>query len=115
VNRSERRAHWRQQNRARIAALSPLWNEPRSTDRAITLHINELVLHGFPLQTRHAIGDATQSELTRLLSATGLPQFVKTQGRSDAIDGGSFKLTPASRPAAVGSLIANAVYGGQRR
>jgi hypothetical protein len=115
VNRSERRAHWRQQNRARVAASAPLRNEPHSTNRAITLHINELVLHGFPPQTRHAIGDAAQSELTKLLSATGLPEFAKTQANSPAIDGGSFKLTPATRPGAVGSLIANAVYGGHRR
>lgn len=115
MNRSERRAHWRQQNRTRIAASSPLRNDTRSTNRAITLHINELVLHGFPLKARHAIGDATQSELARLVSATGLPQFVKTQGYSDAVDGGSFKLTPTTKPTAVGSLIANAVYGGQRR
>ena len=113
MNRSERRAQWRQQHRARVD--KPAHNDVRPASRVVTLHINELVLHGFPLQIRYAVGDATQSELTRLLSSSGLPEFIKTQRGSDAIDGGSFKLTPATRPHAVGSLIANAVYGGQRR
>lgn len=108
MNRSERRAQWRQQHRAQT-------NDARPANRVVTLHINELVLHGFPLQIRHAVGDATQSELTRLLTSTGLPEFVQTRSNSDAIDGGSFNLTPATRPHAVGSLIANAVYGGQKR
>ena len=110
MNRSERRAQMRQQNRARSSAP----NEARPTNRVIALHINELVLHGFPLKSRHAVGDATQLELTRLLS-TGLPEFVKTQSDSNAIDGGSFNLTPATKPHVVGNLIANAVYGGQKR
>src|SRR5215203_5772970 len=105
MNRSERRAQWRQQHRAQL-------NDARPASRVVSLHINELVLHGFPLKIRHAVGDATQSELSRLLTSTGLPEFVQARSNSDAIDGGSFNLTPATRPHAVGSLIANAVYGG---
>jgi hypothetical protein len=81
----------------------------------IALHIDELVLHGFPLKTRHAVGDAAQLELTRLIHSTGLPQFIKNQGRSDAIDGGSFNVTPVTKADVVGGLIAKAVYGGQWR
>lgn len=113
MNRSERRAQWRQQHRARLNTSAR--TDVRPANRSVSLHINELVLHGFPLKIRHAVGDATQSELARLLTATGLPQFVQTRSNSDAIDGGSFKLTPATRPNVVGSLIANAVYGGQKR
>ena len=106
MNRSERRAQLRQQNRARLNA--------RPANRVVALHIDELVLHGCPLKTRHAVGDAAQLELTRLLQ-TGLPEFIKTQRGSGAIDGGSFNLTPATKPHIVGNLIANAVYGGQWR
>lgn len=101
MNRAERRAQWRDQNRARAA----------SKPSSIALHIEELVLHGFPMQGRHAIGDAMQAELTRMLSSNGLPGFVT----SDRIDGGSFHVTPQAKPNAVGSLIAKAVYGGRRR
>jgi hypothetical protein len=75
------------------------------------LHIHELVLHGFPVQGRHAVGDAVQAELTRMLSTRGLPEFVT----SDVLDGGSFHVTPHAKPNAVGGLIAKAVYGGRRR
>jgi hypothetical protein len=107
MNRAERRAQLRDQNRARLSGVAP--------NRAIALHIEELVLHGFPLQTRHAIGDATQQELTRLLNSTGLPDFVTGVRHSDAIDGGSFYVIPQAKPNAVGSLVAKAVYGGRRR
>jgi len=97
MNRSERRAQWRQQHRARLN--TPARHDAHPPNREVTLHINELVLHGFPLQIRHAVGDATQSELTRLLTSTGLPQFVQARGNADAIDGGSFNLTSATRRA----------------
>ena len=107
MNRAERRAQLRDQNRARLAGATP--------NRAIALHIQELVLHGFPLQARHAIGDATQQELTRLLNSTGLPDFVTEARHSDAIDGGSFHVAPQAKPNAIGGLVAKAVYGGRRR
>ena len=107
MNRADRRAQLRNQNRARLSGVAP--------NRAIALHINELVLHGFPTQTRHVVGDATQLELTRLLSAEGLPGFVSDATKSDAIDGGSFHVSPQAKPNAVGGLIAKAVYGGRRR
>ena len=44
-------------------------NDPHS----IEMHIEELVLHGFEPGDRHAIGDAVERELARLLSEHGLP------------------------------------------
>ena len=107
MNRADRRAQMRNQNRARLSGVTP--------NRAIALRIEELVLHGFPMQGRHAVGDATQQELTRLLSAGGLPEFVTNRQQEEAIDGGSFHVTPQAKPNVVGSLIAKAVYGGRRR
>jgi hypothetical protein len=110
MNRAERRAQLRGQNRARLSGVAR-----ESHNKSISLHINELVLHGFPMETRHAVGDATQLELTRLLSARGLPEFVTSRQQEAAIDGGSFNVTPQAKPNVVGSLIAKAVYGGRRR
>jgi hypothetical protein len=87
----------------------------QGSNRSISLHIHELVLHGFPVQGRHAVGDAVQAELTRMLSTRGLPDFVANVGQRDALDGGSFHVTPHAKPNAVGGLIAKAVYGGRRR
>src|SRR5690242_11774302 len=58
------------------------------SNRSIALHIEEVVLHGFPARGRHAVGDAVQMELGRLLSTTGLPEFVTSAQPSGGIDGG---------------------------
>ncbi len=102
MNRSERRA----QNRERITR--------GNRSRSVSLHIDELVLHGFPRTTRYAIGEATQAELGRLFHS-GLPDFAKNPRSADAIDGGAIHVTQATQPVAIGNLIANAVYGGRRR
>ena len=44
-----------------------------------------------------------------------MPEFVRNQTASGAIDGGSFNVTRTTKPNVTGSLIANAVYGGQWR
>lgn len=110
MNRAERRAQMRQRNRAAHAV--PRAVPHAGSNRSVALHIEELVLHGFPVQGRHAVGDAAQAELARLLN-TKLPEFVKTS--SDAIDGGTFNVTQQTKPNQLGRLIANAVYGGRGR
>ena len=123
MNRADRRA----QMRSRFCRGGPPWppvsrpgsvaNDGRPQRAAPTiasLHIHELVLHGFPVQGRHAVGDAVQVELARLLSLTGLPKFVSSE-QSDAIDAGVFHANPQTKPNQLGKLIANAVYGGRWR
>jgi len=123
VNRAERRAQMR--NRfCRGGPPPPVYrpgsvaNDGRPQRAAPTnasLHIHELVLHGFPVQKRHAIGDAVQLELMRQLNTLGLPKFVTSEGQSEAIDGGTLHATSQTRPNQLGKLIAKAVYGGRRR
>src|SRR5262245_60836661 len=98
MNRAERRA----QNRARFHVAPTIVRGGPS--RSIALHIDELVLHGFPMQGRHVVGDAVQVELTRLMSASGLPGFVTSEEQSRAIDGGAFSVTPQANPNAIGGL-----------
>jgi len=117
MNRAERRAQFR----SRFCRGGPPWlpsvefdkgPPQRAAPTIAWLHIHELVLHGFSAQGRHAVGDAVQAELVRLLN-TKLPEFVKTS--SGTIDGGTFNVTPNTKPNAIGKLIANAVYGGRPR
>ena len=77
------------------------------------LHIEELVLHGFPITFGHAIGDAAQQELTRVLATRGMP----AQMMQDTTHAGarSFQLPPDAKPKAIGALVANAVFGGRKR
>jgi hypothetical protein len=79
-------------------------NEPSS----IHLHIDELVLEGFPESTRRRVTDALTSELRGLLTDKGLPSvWQMSVGR---IDAGTIRLSNAN---GAGKQIAAAVYGGK--
>jgi hypothetical protein len=112
MNRGQRRAQWLTRNRMRSKGLTDHGNMQHGNTK-VSLHIAELVLHGFPLTSRHSIGDATQQELLRLITNRGLP-LRGAQGDLSRIDGGSFPATPATKPDAIGRLIAQAIHGGRR-
>lgn len=75
---------------------------------SIELHIEELVLHGFPSSDRYAIGDAVGRELARLFRKQGVPNLLRSESTMDEIKGATFNPTPH----AVGRQIAQAVYKG---
>jgi hypothetical protein len=79
----------------------------------IELHIDELVLHGFDPRDRHRIGDAVQSELTRLLAERGL-RTAQPFDRA-VVSAGSVTLPRNAQPRAVGSRVARALFGVLRR
>ncbi len=81
----------------------------------VELHIEELLLHGFPPSARHRIGDALAQELTRLLAEEGVPPALAEGGESPRLDVGPFQTAHDARPEAVGAQIAQAVYGGFKR
>ena len=82
----------------------------RRPPRAIDLHIQELVLDGFPSGDQYTIREAMERELGRLLSTLGLPSPDASIRTLDAIDAGSFRLPPGSRPSVVGQEIGLTVY-----
>jgi hypothetical protein len=75
----------------------------------IQIHIDELVLHGFDPRDRHAIGDAVQAELTRLMAVS--PPDVTGRVDRAQIDAGRYE-SPAegSGAAAVGRAAAGALH-----
>jgi hypothetical protein len=77
----------------------------------VRVRIDELVLHGFPVTSRYAIAEATQDQLTSLLTAKGVPSQFKATGEQGLIDAGSFQMPASARPQTIGSLIAGAVFG----
>ncbi len=79
----------------------------------IHLHIEELVLHGFAPGDKHAISEAVQQELARLISAQPLSAHKNVSLAQ--IDGGSFQMKNNARPASVGEQIAGAIHGGLGR
>ncbi|GAC1356121.1 MAG: hypothetical protein NVS4B11_00440 [Ktedonobacteraceae bacterium] len=81
----------------------------------IELHIEELVLHGFSSADRHAIGEAVQRELTRLLTEQGIHPAM-TQGHEAArVKGGTFNMQQGAKADTVGTQVAQSVYGGLRK
>ena len=85
------------------------------TPNNIELHIEELVLHGFPARDHHLIGEAVQRELTRLLSERGIPGSLTRGGEVARLDGGSFSVKQGSKADVVGRQVAQAVFGGMKR
>ncbi len=89
----------------RIAANHP------TVPRAIELHIDELVLHGFSPADRLRIGSALEGELARLLAEGTLPVALASAGHIESLDAGSFERSPHATPAWIGGQVARAVYG----
>ena len=80
--------------------------------RSVELHIEELVLHGYPPGDRHRIGDAATRELTRLFAEQGTPPSLGEGGGAAHLNGGSFQTGPGLGAEALGVQVARAVYRG---
>jgi hypothetical protein len=81
----------------------------------IHLHIEELVLHGFPSGDRHRIGEALQRELARLFTEGRTPSVLTRSAAIDRLNGGTFQMTGTARPEATGAQVARAVFGELRQ
>lgn len=81
----------------------------------IHLHIEELVLHGFPSGDRQRIGEAVQRELARLFTEGRTPPALTKSAEIDRLNAGSFQTTGTARPEATGAQVARAVFGGLRQ
>ncbi|MBW4686853.1 MAG: hypothetical protein KME40_17540 [Komarekiella atlantica HA4396-MV6] len=77
----------------------------------LELHIEELILHGFPASDRHRIGAAVQQELTRLFTQ-GIPPSLSQGGAIAQLNGSIFEITPGTQPEIIGVQIAQSIYGG---
>jgi hypothetical protein len=80
----------------------------------IELHIEELVLSGFPRAQRYEIADAISHELERLF-ARQVPPSLELGSTVERLDAGVLEIKPLARPEAVGAGIAQQIYGGMVR
>lgn len=88
---------------------------PTTASRAVEVHIEELVLHGFAPGDRHAISEAVQHELTQLIGQGQLPVSPGNSVVLKQIDAGTFQVKAGSKPENNGTQIAKAVYRSMRR
>jgi hypothetical protein len=89
-------------------------NEPvagRNTPSAFEVHIEALVLHGFPPGDRYSIGQAVERELQRLFAEPGAASRLTQDSAVAHADGGAFEVGHGATAATIGSMVAQAVYG----
>ena len=84
--------------------------KPPATPAVVELHIEELVLHGFPASDRFRVGDAVERELARLIAEQGLPGLIKHSVSVDRLDGGAFQVAPGAKPQSVGVQLAQKLH-----
>jgi hypothetical protein len=80
----------------------------------IELHIQELILHGFAPADRYLIGEAVQRELARLFAEQGVPLSLSRGGEIALLHGVSFNVVPGAKAEAIGTQVAQSVYGGMK-
>jgi hypothetical protein len=80
----------------------------------INLHIDRLVLEGFPVRSLEGtlVRIAVERELARLLAESGLPERWRGGGAVPQVLPPQFSFVPGARPAAIGRYIARSVYRG---
>lgn len=90
----------------------------------LDLHIEELILQGFPGCDRDRMGSVITQELTRLFTEQGIPRSFQQSNQQQSnqqqsnqsvrLPGGSFEVTTGSRVEVAGAEIAQKIYGGFR-
>ena len=101
----------------------PKWTlEANSVERSIRrgkdfveIHIEELVLHGFPPGDRYRIADALQQELTHLLEARTLPACPQDIVAVNQINAGTIRLNSGANARVIGGKAAHALHQGISR
>ena len=87
-------------------------SRPVSGERAsVQLSIGELVLDGFAASSRHAIRDATERELTRLLADGELP-WPSEDSLVSRRDAGALRMPADLSPTETGRRLAVAILKG---
>ncbi|MDD5094797.1 MAG: hypothetical protein PHV74_10530 [Dehalococcoidia bacterium] len=81
---------------------------------SIQLHIEELVLHGFPAMDRDRIARSVEQELTRLLQQEGIPAGWQQGAAIPSIDAGDFTMGRGATPEGIGRQISRNLYGGMK-
>ncbi len=88
----------------------------------LDLHIEELILQGFPGCDRDRMGSVITQELTRLFIEQGIPRSFQQSHQQPGnpqqsnpslrLPDGSFEVTTGSRIEVAGAEIAQKIYGG---
>jgi hypothetical protein len=78
--------------------------------RPIELHIEKLVLNGFQPRDRYRIGEAVQSELSRLLTEQGIASTFEQSISIDRLKAGNLSISLGMSALNQGNQMARLVY-----
>lgn len=78
----------------------------------IEVHVDELILCGFPTANRYVIGDALVHELGRWFEYGESSMSLSKDAHIPVLNAGEIILPPNVKPAAVGERVAQVVYAG---
>jgi hypothetical protein len=80
----------------------------------IRIHIERLILEGLPITHSQVplVQAAVESELARLLTENGLGESLQAGGAMPSVRANGMQLASGSKPAQIGTQIAQSVYSG---
>lgn len=87
---------------------------PGQAQPSMQIHIEQLVLHGFPSLARGQIGPQVEAHLARLLAEQGAPASLVRGGLVSRLDGGAFEIDADASPEKIAEQIAHSIYGAVR-
>ena len=81
-------------------------------DFNLRLHIDELVLHGFPYGSRYEISTTVERELTNLFLRKGVPISLAEHESIRSLDAGKFEVSEGADAEGIGTQVAHQIYAG---
>ena len=85
---------------------------PESNFDSVELHIEELILYGFPQGSRAEIAGHIERELTSLLQQGDLPAGLVRGGSLPRLEAGAFDAALQAAPQVLGAQVARTLYQG---
>jgi len=85
--------------------------EKQVNPHSLEIHIEEIVLCGFPPIDRYRLGEAVELELGRLFGQEGAPPSLGVSREIGRLDCGSFEVPDGSTPEETGTRVARALFG----
>ena len=83
--------------------------------KRVVVHIDRLVLNGFPSAARHGIAAGLQAELSRLLAAPTTAERLPGIGHVATVRADKIQLSPGAKPQATGVSAARSISKGFTR
>jgi len=78
--------------------------------QSVSVHIEKLVLHGYPSADRRRIAAAVEQELARLIREQSVSQLPRNPVSLDSVNAGTIRLRATSTAEATGTGIGGAIY-----